>query len=502
MPDSRRILALALMALAGALASAEPALASQLTPSPSPVEFGPAEVHSGSSPSQSIFFTNESPSDTTVESAQIVGPDAAEFSLEADYCTGKASDPGSNCEVRVNFLHRSSGEKHATLELLETSGSVEVALLATGVTGTLSAEPTPLSFPTTVDGRDGETEQVTVANASASTHVTAVGIAGPDASSFSVAYGNCPQDNLAQNNTCEEGVRFSPTSPGEKTAELVVTSDATNSTFIIPISGSGASGPQLSLSSDQALLGEVPVGSALAYTFTVTNSGDYPLEIQGAFVVSGTPSMFPILSDTCSSKAVAASASCTITVNFQPSTLGPKDASIIILTESTGGPTAVGIDGTGVLPSGAASPFTAVATPLVATSLREPASTPVDHPRLFGLPSRLPTGSVNTGIGASCPRSVAFCRIRTTITTNRASRPSPVSRLGAVKHPPMTLGSTSLSLQAGQSVTVHARLSSAGIALVSHRHKLKVTIAIAITVPGQPAVTRSRTLILTGRATR
>lgn len=502
MPDSRRILALVLMALAGALASAGPALASQLTPSPSRVEFGAGEVHSGGSPSQDVFFTNESSSATTVESVQIIGPDAVEFSLEADYCTGKVPSPGSGCEVKVNFLHRSSGEKHATLELLETSGLVAVTLSGTGVTGTLSAEPTPLSFPATVDGHGGETEQVTVANANASTHVDAVEITGPDASSFSVAYGNCPQDNLSQNNTCEEGVRFSPTSPGEKTAGLIVTSDATNSTFSIPVSGSGASGPQLSLDSDQALLGEVPVGSALAHTFTATNTGDYPLEIQGAFVVSGTPSMFPILSSTCSGKAIAAGASCAITVNFQPSTPGQKDASVIILTESAGGPTAAGIDGIGVLPRSAASPLPTIATPLTAPSLSGPAGPPGSPPRLFGLPSRLPAGSVNTGIGASCPSSVALCRIRTTITTSRASHHSRASHLGAVKNTPMILGSTSFLLHAGQSLAVHARLSPAGIALVSHRHKLKVTIAIAIAVPGETPVTQSRTLILAARAPR
>jgi hypothetical protein len=500
MPDSRRIPALVLLALAGSLASAAPTLASQLTPSSSPVEFGTTEVHSGGSPSQNVLFTNESASATTVQSAQIIGPDAAEFSIEADYCTGKTQSSGWTCEVRVNFLHRSSGAKHATLELLETSGPVEVALLGTGVTGTLSAEPTPLSFPATVDGHGGETKQVTVANANASTYVASVEIAGPDASSFSLAYGSCPQDNLSQNNTCEEGVRFSPTSPGEKGADLVVSSDATNSTFIIPVSGSGASGPHLSLDSDQALLGEVLVGSTMTHTFTATNTGDYPLEIQGAFVVSGTPSMFPIISDTCSGKAIAAGASCDITVNFQPSTPGQKDASIIILTESTGAPTAVGIDGIGVLSSGAASPLAAIGIPLTVPRLPGPTGALVARPRLFRLPPHRSAGSVNTGMGASCPSLVVLCRIRTTIMTSRLSSPSRASRLGIVKDTPMSLGSMSSSLQAGQSVAVYGRLSSSGIALISHRHKLKVTITITITVPGESAIIRSRTFILTRKS--
>jgi hypothetical protein len=490
---------LGLVTLTGMLAGVAPALASQLTPAPSTVGFGPVEVYSGGSPSQSILFNNESLSVTTVEWVRIIGPDAAEFSINPNYCTGEMLYTGWNCEVGVSFLHQSPGEKHATLELQETSGLVEVALTGTGLTGTLSAEPTPLSFPLTVDGRGGETEQVTIANANAGTHVEAVEIVGPDASSFSVAYDNCAHDNLSQNNTCEEGVRFSPTSPGEKTAEMIVTSDATNSSFVIPLSGSGANGPQLSLSSDQVLLGEVLVGSSAPYTFTATNTGDYPLEIQKAFLVSGTPLMFPILSDTCGGQAIAVGASCTIAGNFQPTTTGQKDASIIIITESAGGPIAVGVDGTGVLGSVTTSPSAATATPLSTPGFSGPVRAIVAIPRLFGIPSRLPAGSVDTGIGASCPSSVVLCRVRTTITTSLASHPSSASRVGAAKNASMILGSTSSLLRGGQSSTVHARLSPVGIALLSHRHKLLVSIAVTITVPGGPPVMRSRTFVLTHR---
>ena len=497
MPNSRRILMLSLVMLTGVLAGAAPALASQIKPSPSAVGFGSVEVHSEGNPSQIVLFNNESLSLTTVESVRIVGPDAAEFSIGPDYCTGEMLYPGGNCGVGVSFLHQSPGEKHATLELQETSGLVEVDLSGTGLTGTLSAEPTPLSFPLTVDGRGGETEQVTISNANAGTHVEAVEIVGPDAASFSLAYGNCAHDDLPQDSNCDESVRFSPTSPGEKTAEMIVTSDATNSSFVIPLSGSGANGPELSLSSDQALLGEVLVGSSEPYTFTASNTGDYPLEIQKAFLVSGTPLMFPILSDTCGGQAIAVGASCTITGNFQPTTAGQKDASIIIITESAGGPIAVGIDGTGVLGNVTASPSTAIAAPLSAPSFSSPANATVAIPRLFGIPSRLPAGSVETRIGASCPSSVVLCQVRTTITTNLTSHPSRTSRVDAMTRTSVILGSTSSLLRGGQRSTVHARLSPMGIALLSHRHKLKVSIAVTISVPGGSPVMRSRTLVLT-----
>jgi hypothetical protein len=62
---------------------------------------------------------------------------------------------------------------------------------------------------------------------------------------------------------------------------------------------------------------------------------------------------------------------------------------------------------------------------------------------------------------------------------------------------PMILGSTSSLLRGGQSSTVHTLLSPVGIALLSHRGKLIVSIAVTITVPGGPPVMRSRTFVPT-----
>jgi len=161
-------------------------------------------------------------------------------------------------------------------------------------------------------------------------------------------------------------------------------------------------------------------------------------------------------------------ASCSITGNFQPTTTGQKDTT----------------------------------QPPSAPSFSGPAHAVVALPRLFGIPSRLPAGSVDTGIGASCPSLVVLCRVQTMITTSLASHPSRTSRVDAVKKASMILGATSSLLRGGQSSTVHARLSPGGIALLSHRSELKVSIAVTITVPGGPPVMRSRRLVLTHRTPR
>jgi hypothetical protein len=225
------------------------------------------------------------------------------------------------------------------------------------LTGTLSASQSPLSFaaiPYTgsgshQEGAQNETEEISIRNtANAAVNVGSVSITGPRASSYSVQWGNCEHDYLAANNYCTMGIRFEPVALGANQAQLVITSDASNSPLTIALEGEGLNGPRISMSTKQALLGEVLIGSATWQTFTLTNTGDYPLGVQQAILVSGIPLMFPVLSDTCSEQVVKPNASCAVTVGFQPTTPGEKDASILFITSTSLPLNVVGIDGIGV----------------------------------------------------------------------------------------------------------------------------------------------------------
>ncbi len=199
------------------------------------------------------------------------------------------------------------------------------------------------------EGGENETEEIKLTDtANASAEIESVSITGPGASSYSIQWGNCEHDYMQAGNNCTMGIRFEPVALGANDAQLVIDSDATNSPLTIPLQGEGLRGPKLSLSSTQALLGEVALGASAWHTFTLTNSGDYRLGVQQAFLVSGTPLMFPVLSDTCGGQVIAPGASCAVTVGFQPTTLGEKDASVIIITSSALPVSVVGVDGIGV----------------------------------------------------------------------------------------------------------------------------------------------------------
>ncbi len=280
--------------------------------------------------------------------------------------------------------------------------------------GSLDFSPIPYSSQNSHEGEQNESEEVTILNGpTGSTQIEAVSIAGPDASSFSVQWGNCEHDQLGPGNSCNMSIRFQPLSPGLKQARLTIASDSASSPLVVELEGTGLYGPRISLNSDQALLGEVTLGSSTSHTIVLTNTGDYPLGVQQAFRVSGTPLMFPVLSDTCSGQVVYPAATCAVTVGFEPTTPGEKDASILFITSSSLPVTVAGIDGVGVQPAtqpaAPASLFTATDSPPV--TLTKPTSAWTPWHTLHN-PGRIYAtgGKTHPRRVASCPNRSRSCR--------------------------------------------------------------------------------------------
>ena len=521
----RRAALLSILMLFGVLLGAAPALAEAgFAPSPGQLEFGPVDMHFGGSPRQSVQFSNESQSALTVFSATITGADASRFQITHDGCSGHQWEPAEKCSVEVSYQPGAQAIQAATLELSDAEGSLEVPLSGSGITGTLSASPSPLSFspiPYTPPGHEGEyqeTEQVNVLNSQdAGTQIESVNIAGPDASSFSIQYGNCQNNLLAPGNWCDVAVRFAATSPGRKSASLVLGSDSSGTPLVVPLEGEALHGPRVGLPSTQALLGDVPIGSSAQHTFTVTNTGDYPLFIQQDFLISGTPLMFPVLSDACGGQIVYPSASCALTVGFEPTTIGEKGASIVFITNAS--PiTVVGVDGVGVDakgdvqstwslsgPSSEGAPGATQTPPTPIAAQGAGAGTPQrpiveQAPRLV---TSIGRNLLYTGLVARCPAQAQACEAVSLVTAS----PTPNSSRPAARRPTRSVvlvGSALNQLRGGQSTRMRVRVSRAAMRLLRRHGHLRVTIETMLRVDGKLVSEQTRvvTLVSPGTAAR
>lgn len=264
---------------------------------------------------------------------------------------------------------QSTGPLSASLDVDDGNGIVSVPLSATAMTGTLGISPNPIDFNPQPWFYGGQNYNVDVQAQNYGVKVTGVEITGPDQALFSINYGNCDGKTLPAWNGCSVGVGFNPTGPtGPVSANLVFTSDGAGSPQSIPITAEALAGPDPQFSPTAKDFGAVAVGSSSsAQTFTMTNGGDSPAQVQQAFIVSGTPQSFPISNDTCTNQVLIPGGTCTLDVSFSPANAGLKEASVFVITNAPAPVTQVSLSGNGYAAPGVAA--TIGGTPEVGKSL-------------------------------------------------------------------------------------------------------------------------------------
>jgi hypothetical protein len=94
----------------------------------------------------------------------------------------------------------------------------------------------------------------------------------------------------------------------------------------------------------------VAVGSAAdPEVFTVTNEGDFPLQVQQLLIISGSPQNFPVSDDLCSGNVLMPGDECEVTIGFEPGKAGERYASVFLISNSPQPVSVVSITGEGML---------------------------------------------------------------------------------------------------------------------------------------------------------
>ena len=295
-----------------------------VSPSPSPVQFGSVDMHFQSS--QQVNLSNQSGTPVTVLSSSITGADASSYSIQQgqDFCTGQTIPAFSSCHLNVIFFALANGPgplNNATLVITDNAPeTVDVPLSGTALTGTLSTAASSLDLGQQIINQGGSNSQPVTVNDNllASARVTNQQIIGPDASSFSINGGGCEGFDIGTGSSCQIFIQFNPTSAGTKNAQLEIDNDGTQTPLLVSLTGQGLNGPALKLTPAQAKYGNVALGSSASQTFTLSNAGDAPLQIQAVILIAGSPEVFPISNDGCTGQQVAAGSSCQVTVGFTP----------------------------------------------------------------------------------------------------------------------------------------------------------------------------------------
>jgi hypothetical protein len=187
--------------------------------------------------------------------------------------------------------------------------------------------------------------------------VTLVELTGTDATMFSIGAGGanpCPTltPTINPGSNCTIVIMFKPTTEGAKTATLRITSNDPSGSIDVPLTGTGAVAPVISVAPTSKDFGNVNVDSTASHVFTISNTGTADLvvtliELTGqdaamfSFEAGGTypcPSLTP---------TVLAGQNCSVVVRFRPTSEGAKTASLRITSNDPSGPVDVPLTGVG-----------------------------------------------------------------------------------------------------------------------------------------------------------
>jgi hypothetical protein len=276
-----------------------------------------------------------------VGTIELTGARADQFSIVADDCSGETVAPGDACEVDLRFAPTKGGSTAAYLQIPSNAGGSpsEVKLTGTGVAGPVATvSPTSIDFGTKVAGGKTLSKQVTVRNSGdAPLDIDKAELAGGDADQFEIVGDACSGETLAPGAKCAVKVRFTPTSGGDKTANLTITSNAANSPSTVSVSGTGRA---LTVNRSAVNFGSVAVGakSTLA-KITVTNVGTTDVTLESLPISGSDASQFqaPGNFNACIGQTLKAGEKCVVRVRFVPKSAGTKSATLTVVSD-VGGP--------------------------------------------------------------------------------------------------------------------------------------------------------------------
>jgi IPT/TIG domain-containing protein/ASPM-SPD-2-Hydin domain-containing protein len=326
---------------------------------PASTDFGSVVVGASSS-EHYVDVKNFGNAPMQIRAIGVDGANAGDFVLNIMMCPSLQLMPGGLCRLQLGFAPTATGSRSAFVSVVsDAPGSPHQA----GLTGLalppspfLKTYPVTLSFPSQPVGTASADQSVMISNSgSADLHISSIAVGGPNPADFAKTSA-CDTATLPPGQACILGVHFDPKQPGNRSADLTITSDALNGDalggFHLPLSGT-AIAATASLSATSLTFATVLVGVSSSAQLTITNNGQLRLQVTGLSVAGAQPDDFPIPSTGCTADP---GYSCSFNLTFRPRASGSRSAVLSVQSNATGSPQQVNLMGTGLMPAAAPGP--------------------------------------------------------------------------------------------------------------------------------------------------
>jgi len=311
--------------------------AGQLVATPASVSLGNVQV--GTNQTQQVTITNSGGTIVTISQATTIGTGFSASGLALPL----ALAAGQSQSFTVTFAPQVAGTVSGSISLASdaTNPTLSILLSATAVTpGSLVSNPSSLSFGNVQTGTS-QTLSATLTN-SGGTSVT-ISQASASGSGYTLSGLSLPT-TLSAGQSKTFSVQFAPQTSGSVSGNVAITSDASNPTLNVPLSGSGVTPGTLGASPSSLSFGTVLVGNNSSLQETLTNTGGSSLTISQAnvsgsgFSVSGVPA------------TLAAGQSANFNVTFAPQSSGAVTGSVSIVSNASNSTLKITLSGTGATP--------------------------------------------------------------------------------------------------------------------------------------------------------
>jgi hypothetical protein len=331
----------------------------QIVVSPASVTFTTKQVVGTTSASKPVTITNNG------ATAQPINPIvmSGDFT-ETDNCGSSIPGGGGTCTANIFFSPTLIGSISGAATIVDPSKNL---LAFVGLTGTglapVTIAPASLSFGAVTIGTTSATKTFKITNNSAGP-INVTGIT-PSSDYTVTNTGTCLSGALNHAANCTVTVDVTPTSAVDNGA-IIVTDNAPNGTpIVVKLSASGTGGPTtpISLSKTSLTFKVVTGGVSATQTITVTNTS-------ASAVTMGTTtasSDYAIVNNLCTG-SLAAAATCTFGITFNPTFVGSIGGSAAVAYTGNNSPQLVNLSGSSLDDLTVAPPKLAFASQAIGTT--------------------------------------------------------------------------------------------------------------------------------------
>ena len=306
-----------------------------LTIAPSAVTFGNVIV--GQSGTQSVKLTNSGNSSVTINLATVAGNGFGITGLSLP----TTLTAGQSLTFTAQFAPTASGAAAGSITFTDNApGSPQVvSMVGTGVAtnSSLVATPGSVAFGNVLVGSNSP-QAITLKNSgNTSATITAISATG---TGFSATGLSVPL-TLAANQSTSFTAQYAPSTTGNTSGSILITSTANDPTVSIALSGTGVQG-NLTASPTSINFGSLLVGASGSVSVTLKNTGTASVAIsQGS--VSGTGFSITGLA----AQTLTTGQSTSFTAKFAPTTAGSATGSVSIVSNAPGSPLVIALSGLG-----------------------------------------------------------------------------------------------------------------------------------------------------------